>query len=302
MRRVDPHVELVACGSSGPAMPTFGSWERTVLEHCYADVDYLALHCYVEETRGDTGSFLASGLELDAYIDGVVATVDHARAVGRHRSRVDLSFDEWNVWFAAEDAEHRAEGGEPAEATYDVADAVVVGGLLMSLLRHADRVRIGCQAQLVNVLAPIRTTPRGPAWRQTIFHPYALTSRHGRGAVLRAAIEGPRHPTERYGEVPTVDAVPVWHDDVGELVVFLVNRDQEAAAPVEVALHGPLRLVSAAGVVLADDDPGAANSEQEPERVRPRPLDGIVVDGRRVRATLPPLAWGVVRVQARSAL
>ena len=51
-----------------------------------------------------------------------------------------------------------------------------MGSLLITLMQHADRVSMACQAQLVNVIAPITTRPGGPAWRQTIFHPFALTA------------------------------------------------------------------------------------------------------------------------------
>ena len=40
-------------------------------------------------------------------------------------------------------------------------DAVVVGNLLISLLKHADRVTSASLAQLVNVIAPIMTEPGG---------------------------------------------------------------------------------------------------------------------------------------------
>ena len=44
------------------------------------------------------------------------------------------------------------------EDVYNVADALVVGGMLITLLNHADRVRIACLAQLVNVIAPAEAT------------------------------------------------------------------------------------------------------------------------------------------------
>jgi alpha-L-arabinofuranosidase len=50
---------------------------------------------------------------------------------------------------------------------YNVTDAVVVGNLLISLLRHSDRVAVACLSQLANVIAPIMTEPGGPAWRDT---------------------------------------------------------------------------------------------------------------------------------------
>ena len=42
MKWVDPSIELVACGSSGLGMNTFGEWELTVLDHTYDYVDYIS--------------------------------------------------------------------------------------------------------------------------------------------------------------------------------------------------------------------------------------------------------------------
>lgn len=57
MKMVDPSIELVACGSSHLHMPTFASWEATVLDHCYDDVEYLSLHQYYGNRSNDTKSF-----------------------------------------------------------------------------------------------------------------------------------------------------------------------------------------------------------------------------------------------------
>jgi alpha-N-arabinofuranosidase len=80
-------------------MPTFGSWEATVLGETYDAVDYVSLHGYYEQHGDDRDSFLASATDMDRFIDAVVATCDHVRAVGRHKKRINLSFDEWNVWY-----------------------------------------------------------------------------------------------------------------------------------------------------------------------------------------------------------
>ena len=76
MRQLDPGLELVACGSSNRSMPTFGTWERVVLEHAYDDVDFISCHAYYEERDADRGSFLASAVDMDAFIEAVVATAD----------------------------------------------------------------------------------------------------------------------------------------------------------------------------------------------------------------------------------
>ncbi len=109
------------------------------------------------------------------------------------------------------------------EDVYTVADAVVVGNLLMTLLKHSDRVTSASLAQLVNVIAPIMTEPGGPAWRQTTFFPFSITSRLASGEVIRPVIEAPTYHTARHGEAPVIDAVATADD--GRAAVFLVNRD-----------------------------------------------------------------------------
>ncbi|HET9871215.1 MAG TPA: hypothetical protein VFP89_01300 [Propionibacteriaceae bacterium] len=97
MRMIDRNLELVACGSSGSAMSTFGSWEHTVLTHTYDQVDYISLHAYYSDSDADPGSYLPSGVNMDSFIESVVATADAVRAAGKHAKVIRLSFDEWNV-------------------------------------------------------------------------------------------------------------------------------------------------------------------------------------------------------------
>src|SRR5258707_11780227 len=122
-------------------------------------------------------------------MNGVVASDDPVTVQKKSRKKLNPSFDEWNLWQESRFAGHTNLDWEQAprliEDTYTVQDAVVFGSLLMSLLRHADRVAIACLAQLVNVIGPIRAEPDRPAWAQTIFHPFALTARHAVGDVLR---------------------------------------------------------------------------------------------------------------------
>ncbi|GAA0413646.1 alpha-N-arabinofuranosidase [Microbispora corallina] len=299
MRRVDPRVELVASGSSSSGMPTFASWEATVLEHCYEHVDYVSLHAYFDPARGDRASYLASAVEMDAHIDAVVATADHVAAKLGTRKRLRLAFDEWNVWsqslFDGEASLDWAEAPRIIEEDYDVAAAVVVGSLLISLLNHADRVGVACQAQLANVIAPIRTEPGGPSWRQTIFHPFALTAAHARGRVLRTEVAAPGFPTERFGEVPALTAAATHDDETGEVTVFAVNRG-ERPLPLDVDLRGLPGLAAARHVAVADEDAGARNSQEAPDRVVPRAVDGAAVRDGRLSAVLPPVSFNVVRL------
>ena len=304
MRLVDPDVELVACGSSGRTMPTFGQWEATVLEHCYDLVDYISMHAYYEEVDADRDSFLASAVDMEAFIEGVVATCDHVGAKRKSEKKLMISFDEWNVWYMSRAESTPREWREAPrllEDVYSVTDAVVFGSLLIALLRHADRVTVACLAQLVNVIAPIMTEPGGPSWRQTTFFPFAQTAEHARAAgarVLTVNVQSPTYSTRKHGEARLLHATALT-DDTGAVTIFAVNRGQTEALPLEVDLRG-LSLTRVVGhSVLADADPDARNTLQEPERVAPREHAGTTTldaSAGRLNATLPPLSWNVIRL------
>jgi alpha-L-arabinofuranosidase len=144
------------------------------------------------------------------------------------------------------------------------------------------------------VIAPIMTEPGGPAWRQTIFHPFALTSRYGRGEVLRVEPSAPRHETALNGEVPLLDATAVQTPD--GVVLFAVNRHQSEPMTLDVDLRAVPEISTAEHTCLADDDPDAVNDMANPERVGPRRLDDPKLDGGRLQGVLPPLSWNMIRI------
>ncbi|WP_456286749.1 alpha-N-arabinofuranosidase [Microbacterium sp. JZ70] len=313
MRLVDPTIELVAVGSSNRQMPTFGTWEHTVLTHAYEEVDYISMHAYYQERDGDAASFLAEGVDMDAFIDGVIATIDAVKAAGKHRKQVDISFDEWNVWDQDRYNDHEAREIEAAgwrehprliEDTYDVADAVVVGTLLHSLLRHGDRVRIANQAQLVNVIAPIRSEEGGPAWRQSIFWPFARMARLAQGRILRLAVDSSQTSTRKFGDVDAIDAAATWDEASGTIALFVANRSLEEAGDVTVDLRGLAATAIRSAEVLTVPEGGdrrSANVADDQDRVGLVPLrDAGIADGA-VRATLPPMSWAVIVLDAARA-
>src|SRR6476659_138413 len=203
MKWIDPSIELAACGSSGRRMSTYGAWEDTVLQHTFDQVEDISLHTYINTYDQDTPAFLASIDLMDNFIDEVVAIADSVAARRRSSKRIMLSFDEWNVWYRTRrNRAARVKEGWPVappilEEIYNMEDALAFGGCCISLLNHADRGTAACLAQLVNVIAPIMTETCGPAWRQTIFHPFAHFSRMGRGRVLRAVVDSPTY-SSRY--------------------------------------------------------------------------------------------------------
>jgi alpha-L-arabinofuranosidase len=247
----------------------------------------------------------------------VVAIADAVAAGRRSSKRIMLAFDEWNVWYRTRRGEeNRVQGGWPVaphilEEVYTMADALAFGGACISLLNHADRVRAGCLAQLVNAIAPIMTEAGGPAWRQTIFWPFAHFSTLGRGRVLKASIRSATYSATYYDprgteqlhypmpDVPYLKLAAVHDDSNAMLTLFALNRHLEEPMRLSVEARGFSALELAEAHALHDDDLDAVNTRDAPERIRPAPLAEVAIDGRTISATLAPASWNVIRLAAR---
>lgn len=301
IRLVDPDVTLVACGSSFEEMPTFGQWERTVLRHTFDDVDLISLHAYYEKFDEDLASFLASSARMNRFIGGVVKAADEIADERGSDKRINLSFDEWNVWyqkrFPGVHALDWEQGRRLIEDEFTVEDAVVVGSLLMTLLNNTDRVDVACQAQLVNVIGPIRTEPGIPAWRQTIFYPFALTAAHAKGVVLRADIECDLVDTELMSEVPLLDATVTADDATGEVALFILNRsvDEEIQVVSDLGALSVGRVVEA--LQIGGGDLLAVNTADNPERATPDAVSIAPLESGVLTVCVPKASWTMIRLR-----
>ena len=299
LKGIDPSIELVVCGSSNSGMPTFGDWEATVLDHCYDSVDYVSLHTYYGDGEHDTPTFLANNLDMDRFITDVANICDYVKAKKHSKKTINLSFDEWNVWYHSYEQDQKLERWTQAphqlEDVYDFQDALLVGSMLITLLRHADRVKIACMAQLVNVIAPIMTSDTG-VWRQTIYYPYWLTTKYGRGTVLQTQVDVPTYKNKKYGDVPYVDCVAVHHEEAEELVLFAVNKNLEEDIQLNMDLRQFAEYEIIEHVVLQDEDLYAVNTEENPGRIKPTACHAGAVCGGKLTATLQHKSWNMIRL------
>jgi alpha-N-arabinofuranosidase len=300
MREVDPGLRLVLCGSSGISMPTFGSWDRTVLEHAFDQTDLISAHAYYDPEAMAAEEFLASAVEMGQQISSVIEIADEVARLRGSSKRIGIAFDEWNVWYmgrhnAAPVDDEWCHAPRLCEDNYTVSDAIVVGSLLMTLVRNSDRVGIACQAQLVNTIAPIRAEPRGSSWRQTTFYPFSMIARHARGLVLDVVVDGEQIESGRRGAVPAVDGVATFDPNSRATTLFVVNRSRQHRSAVTVDLErlGPATVIEL--LILADDDPGAANTEPSPERVHPR-SGSWEYSNETVTIALPPVSFAMLRL------
>jgi alpha-L-arabinofuranosidase len=302
MRAVDPSLKLIACGSSGPGMPTYLEWDREVLEQCYEYVDALSLHRYIgntlEETGKDSAKFVAMNLSMERQIAETLAVCDMVRGHKRSPKKLWLSFDEWNVWYRARDTEamngHEQEAPHLLEEAYNLEDALLVGGILNSLMRNADRIKIACLAQLVNVIAPIVTNEKG-LLRQTIYYPYSWALRWAHGTVLNAFVESPTYEVSDLGQVPYLDVAATSSQEDGKLSVFILNRDLVKGHTVEINWQHitPRRLLNSS--ILTGNDLKAFNTFESPQRVAPQSFDNPGTADGRTRLEVPARSYTVLQ-------
>ena len=302
MRYVDPSLTLVACGSSGPLMSTYLEWDREVLEQCYDYVDALSLHRYIgntkEETGEDSSKYLAMNLTMDRQIAETVAVCDLVRGRKRSPKKLWLSFDEWNVWYRARSGDavngHEQEAPHLLEEVYNLEDALLVGGIVNTLMRNSDRVRLACLAQLVNVIGPIMTNPNG-LFRQTIYYPYKWALEMGRGAVLNLNTESPSYEVSGIGEVPYLDVTGTFSKENGNVALFILNRDLAKSHEIDVLWQdkSPARVISLA--VLTGADLKAFNSFETPQRVTPQEFSKPSTSGGHTKFEVPARSYTVLQ-------
>lgn len=302
MRSVDPDLKLIACGSSGPFMPSYLEWDREVLEQCYDYVDGLSLHRYFGNTERDSGNesakYLALNISMESQISETVAVCDFVRGHKRSPKKLWLSFDEWNVWYRTRGGDdvdgHRKEAPHLLEEKYNLEDALLVGGLVNSLLRNADRVKIACLAQLVNVIAPIMTNANG-LFQQTIYYPYNWALQFARGAVLNLLLESSTYDVPGMDQVGHIDIAGCLDHSSGKLSLFILNRDLSKSHDIDVVWEdaAPGRFLSAS--LLTGNDLKASNSFDAPKKVSPQPFTVPGASGNRTSFEVPARSYAVVQ-------
>ena len=301
MKWVDPSIECIACGSSHSEMPTFGEWEYTMLDECYENVDYVSLHRYYGNPTADTPGFLARAMDMDDFIKTVISICDAVKGKKHSKHTVNLSFDEWNVWYHSSEQDKEIWKMDKwnralplLEDIYNFEDALLVGSMLITLLKNADRVKVACLAQLVNVIAPIMTRNGGGCWAQTTYYPFMHASKFGRGVSLKTLISSPVYDCSDYEGVPYIDAIAT-RDDKGNVTVFCVNRDMKEDYELAIDLRSFGNLKLAEHIMLHHDDVKAVNTEKNPDNVAPSAGPGGKIDGGKAEIRIPALSWNVIR-------
>ena len=302
MKLLDPDAQMILAGSSGRLMPTFPQWDREILEEAYDQADYISLHAYYNNRADDFAQFLTAPEQMAQQIETIIHTCDYVKAQKRSPKTMYLCFDEYNVWKSHGVFNIDKEAGEEwsvarplLQDVYNMEDALVVGGLLMTLQNYAHRVKIACIAQTVNVIAPILTSTGGGAWRQTIFHPFALLSRYGRGTVYQLNMDVPSYECDGFS-CKYLLASGIWNKERQEFVIYALNRSQTESMTMQWTLEHfqPEEILEFA--TLHHPDLKAVNTE-DCEAVKPVASSDAALDQNTLTAELPPASWNMIRIR-----
>ena len=305
MRAFDKNLELIVCGSSNSDMKTYPDWEREVLEHSYEVADHISLHMYFANREKNTANYLALNEKLDRYIATVASTIEFVKTKKRSNHKVYISFDEWNVWYHSNKQDRKildGNGGWPhaphlLEDIYNFEDVLQVGLILNTFIRRSDVVKLACIAQLVNVIAPIMTDPKGAAWRQTIYYPYYFASVYGRGTALQLAVNTPGYDAEHGDNIGYVDISGVHNEEDGTLSFFAVNRHASESIELEVSLEGfgPGSVID--HQVMTHKSLEAVNTATDQTNVAPSKGTGAKIDGASLALKLAPYSYQMIRLK-----
>ena len=252
-------------------------------------MDAISLHNYYGNTEqltgGSTERYLAMNLDMERQIQEISAVCDYVQGTLKSHKRLWLSFDEWNVWYRARGGDftngHRQFAPRLLEEVYNLEDALLVGGFVNTLLRRSDRVRMGCLAQIINVIAPLVTNDEG-VLRQSIFYPDAWALKYAKGRVLDPLVESESYPIRAEGLrpdfarddlVPYLDVAMTLDEQQGEAAVFILNRDLagERELVLDWLAPEPARVLACES--LTGNDMKAFNTFENPDAVTPQELD-----------------------------
>jgi alpha-L-arabinofuranosidase len=266
MTWTDPHIELVSCGETG-----WSDWDRVVLEGLAEFVRYHSLHIYTGSNDYWTNVLAPHQAERALRITG--ALIEQVRYNQRIKHPIYVAYDEWNVWF------REREGVEGLEERYTLADALAVATFLHGFVRHGSLVRVANLAQLVNVIAPIVTSPEG-LFLQTIYHPLRLFADYLGETSLDVFVSCDKHELIQSpdpdpwpyrvadaGPFPVLDAVATYSPVRREVMLSVINRDPGRDLTTEFQFADALQPQTATVEELNGDDIQASNSFEAPETV-----------------------------------
>lgn len=309
MKLLDPSIETILVGSSTPRLDTYPLWDFKVLMEAYDNVDYIAMHNYIDREQSenldqqeirapdDINTYLARSLEFDKQIEEIETISDAVKALKHSNKTMKISFDEWNVHhFSGKKSAPWSEHNPVDWCYFDLSDALLFGSMALSILRHGDRVKLSCQALLVNTIPLILTDEKGSAWGNSTYYVMKslLNNINDESHVLNSSLENSiQYDTNRYKNVPYIDQCVIENDH--EIIIFAVNRS-EKDLPISVDLSEDTVVHSIKHEVLTGEL-SDCNTRENPQTLTLQELrNSTVSDDFNQEIELPGYSWNVITI------
>ena len=219
MKATDPSIKLIASGSSNYGAD-WRLWNRTVLQALRNQIDYIALHTYINNSANDFERYLGTAQQnVDLYIDSTANQIKDVMT-GPNPRPIYIAYDEWNVWY-------RTGNSQKLEETYNFEDAVAMGSFFNSFIRRADVVKMANIAQLVNVIAPIMAN-KTEVFLQPIYFPIVEYGKQRNNIAIDAWVQSPTYKLpSRPVEPKYLDVSSTWNPTTRGVFVNVVNRSKD---------------------------------------------------------------------------
>ena len=223
MKWTDPSIQLLA---SAVSLWDDKFVERTqlLIEQAGELIDYMALHWYVgnKEEPGYKANhfedYMSRAELIEERLSAYEGLIHALRLANNIQKPIPIAVDEWNVWY-------RAFNEEKLEERYNLEDALMVGLHFNAFIRHARSVKMANIAQIVNVIAPVFTSPEGMLL-QTTYYPFELYSRYCGDTALDVHWSGDTFQTEKQQGLRVLDVSATLDSNNNKLMVFVINRSE----------------------------------------------------------------------------
>lgn len=331
MKWVDPTIETVACVSCSPFLNHYPDWDMQALAECYETVDYISLHHYHSALPDDVPALLAGYKAYESYIRTEIALCDYLKTKLHAPGTMMLSLDEYGS--------HMRPGGKyrlgmqgrenamnflglekfgkyihhdpddwstrrfPSQ-NYEMVNAIANASVALTMLRHADRVKIGCAT---GGLAQLCATSREHVWKGMSYYPMHDLIRYGQGTSLITLTECEKYDVNGYAiddmnqytgfeDVDYVQTAAALNEEKGEMTVFVICADPAEKQEFTLDARGFEDWRFEEHICMfAKDAKNDRNTFEHPDTVLPIRNEKTKAHNGVVSAILEPLSWNVFR-------
>ncbi|MBE5836156.1 MAG: alpha-L-arabinofuranosidase [Butyrivibrio sp.] len=324
---IDETIETAVCGSSAPFMEGFPEWDQTALDKCYDVVDYVSVHHYHSAPPGDIKSLLGGSLYYEDFINTEVAMIDYVASKHRSPKQVNISFDEYGAMvrplmelhpgygrynmarnhyrfdperrYILHDPDNMPEREFPGG---DMLHALSMASIQLALLRHADRVKIGC---MTGGLSALCSSNHDHVWKSASHHVFMQLLKYAKGISMDTKVESETYDMPGYAIEDTsqytgkegvnfIDAASAWDKDNNRLTVFVINRNEDAEYPLTVDLKGFEGYKPVNALALHTDNLDDKNTFENEDVLLPKHIENYSFENGELKLYVKPLSWNVL--------